>query len=81
MRFQVFPNPSTGAVTLQPVGQGLEKATVELVDLSGRTIFTRINETITGPVQLDFRHLAKGSYFVRVTANNGQQVFPLILSR
>lgn len=60
----VYPNPSTGIVTIQ-TDEAIKL--VELIDLQGNIVL----KAIPAANQVDIHSLAKGSYFIRLQAENG----------
>lgn len=64
----LYPNPSTGKLTLASNESGLTKLTVS--DAAGRTVLSQ--EIMLGAeTPLDFSVLPRGAYFLTVHANNG----------
>jgi surface protein len=65
----VYPNPFTGNFTISL--SKVEHYTISLLDLSGRTLFTKVydNTNLIELSQLDY--LAKGEYLLRVESGDG----------
>jgi hypothetical protein len=72
---QVFPNPFENRVTLQlpEVIEGLE---LQLYDAQGKRIRRMTVVAMTN--EIDLSALARGVYFMRLTANGQQKVFQLV---
>ena len=71
----IYPNPASAMVTIS-VSEQMAYATVTIVDLNGRTVYSNsINQAIT----LDVSTLAKGAYFVRITGEQATAVHKLIV--
>jgi hypothetical protein len=64
MNFEVFPNPTTGLVTLAGV-RGV--ATVEVLDAQGRVVMTQPQTVFGGADVLSLAHLRSGAYQVVIT--------------
>ena len=65
----VYPNPFTNIVTLVNIPSEVEA--VQLFDLLGKSLGSfDIMQTNTGEIQLNLSGIAKGSYLLRVEANN-----------
>ena len=66
--FRFFPNPTQGQVTLQALGFKGSDLNIEVMDLSGRTVYTESITGISGDLNhnLDFSHLAGGPYLLRL---------------
>lgn len=78
-RFTLFPNPSSGDITL--FGEwGEESWAFSVYSLLGTLIDQRHEATINGQtrVNLDFSHLSPGHYYLKVQTHNYQQIIPFI---
>lgn len=66
---QVYPNPFNSTITVGS-NKGIQGATLELLDLHGKTLktFSAHAESIT----LDLTELASGVYFIKLTKQPGQ---------
>ncbi|WP_197464070.1 S8/S53 family peptidase [Rufibacter sp. DG15C] len=76
----VFPNPSTGKVTISfPVKAARQSTLVQIIDNQGKAIFT---QSTTNSEQLDVNlsHLAKGLYILRITSGKEVTIKKLILT-
>ncbi len=69
--FLIYPNPSSGTITIsipQPVNS---KAKIEVFDLLGRIAFTKEYSGIgSSGEEIDLRTLSQGNYIVRVSHDN-----------
>jgi uncharacterized repeat protein (TIGR01451 family) len=70
---QVYPNPATTTVT---INSDNTINTVELYDVYGRLLQTNIKEV--SAATLDISQRASGTYFIKVTSNQGQKVVQII---
>lgn len=61
----LYPNPTTG---IFQVNTALDKLNVELINLSGQTVFS---QSITNNDQISLHHLSSGIYFVKCVDENG----------
>jgi hypothetical protein len=64
---KLFPNPTSGIVTIQ--SSGTEPLSVTVLAISGERLFTT-NETV-----IDLSHLASGTYLVQVLQGTTRQFF------
>jgi hypothetical protein len=69
-RFEVFPNPTSGLIHVNPIEQSVKSYGV-LFDLQGRQIFSGIIEQ---PLILDLVECAAGVYILRI----GNKTFKII---
>ena len=68
LKSKVFPNPFTDAVTLSFSAPLTEAASLELMDVNGRSLRTQSLATGTETVQMLDLDLPAGTYLVRVTS-------------
>ena len=61
---KLYPNPTTGYFTIEPITP--EPQTIELIDISGKLVFTQL---IKGKTEFDFSAFDKGVY--KLTISNG----------
>lgn len=66
---QVYPNPSNGKMTVKNTVLGIER--VELIDLSGKTVYAKTIENDSKEVVLDISSLNKGLYLMKIQTPNG----------
>jgi len=71
----LFPNPVQNVLNVKIENTGTSNASIEIMDLSGKIIFTQnneINEIQT--IQISTENFATGIYTVRITLNNQTSV-------
>ena len=61
LAFGLFPNPTTGAITLQ-VSTELADVKMQVFDATGRIVFFQDNMIVQGSISLDFSYLSTGTY-------------------
>lgn len=67
----VFPNPSNGEVNISTEDNLLNKdVTVNIVDLSGKTVHNELFKNTTGNKRLELTNVASGAYFYTITSEN-----------
>ena len=72
----IFPNPTTGSLTVDFKGQkGVEK--VELLDLQGKKIAEYLNIE-TSKLSIDMSHITTGIYMLAVTENGRKQMYKVV---
>lgn len=77
---QLFPNPANSTCSLVLPGQTGTNSTIELIDMTGRTVKT-ISSSISGSsarVEIDIADLAAGVYTVRVSSGDFVQCARLV---
>lgn len=72
----LFPNPATSTTTLM-LGEETKNAQLSMVDITGKEIYF-MNDIKSDKVNLNLSKLNKGIYFVKVLANEKQEVIKLI---
>ncbi len=65
----VFPNPTTGMVTLQT--QTLDFSSIKVFSLTGQAVYTKTIPHPTNSYAIDLQDLASGSYFITLTTEAG----------
>ena len=75
IKFSLFPNPSTGDITVMYYLPGLiDGVSVEVYDMLGRLVWTQVIEQEQGLQQanLNLNSLQKGNYIVMISAGNNR---------
>jgi hypothetical protein len=69
--FKLYPNPTSGEVTLELNGFASGPAELRLLDVRGRTIMTRKEELTTGLqfIKLNLHNLINGNYMIQIVQN------------
>ena len=67
--FDVYPNPSTGAVTLQFAEAMSGKASISVIDANGRVVMQR-NAAAANTMHLNLDGLSNGIYWIQVQSDN-----------
>lgn len=72
-RFEVYPNPSSGLVSLDIQLNTIPTNTlfVEVFSLEGKSVNSQVLELSSGNMTLDLTSLVQGVYFIQLTDNNG----------
>jgi hypothetical protein len=68
VNIHVYPNPSSGLFTIEISNQ--QAATIEILDLTGKTIITKNIGEISGTFNMDLSGYAKGMYFVKIVSGD-----------
>ncbi|MCF8363107.1 MAG: T9SS type A sorting domain-containing protein, partial [Prolixibacteraceae bacterium] len=76
--FKIYPNPTTGKVTISL--NGMKKAEINIFNLYGQLVF---KEKINSPKEqlFDLSNQASGLYFVHLNSSNGNQIKKLTIYR
>ena len=80
LSFGMFPNPTTGEVTLTLSGFHIG-VTIQVLDGAGRVVWTRENVAMQGNTVLDLSALSSGSYNVMLSDERGVSVQRLAIQR
>ena len=75
--FKVYPNPSSGLVTVE-LNNSFEEYIVDVMDLKGSTI---ASFTKTGRANLNLSNLSNGVYTLRVRSENHNSVNRIVISK
>lgn len=79
----VFPNPATDKVTLQTTFTNtVSKVTVQLMDMTGRSIESKIFDQVNGlfSAEFDTKQLQSGIYFLRIEADGKSAASKLVIN-
>jgi hypothetical protein len=80
--FDVYPNPTSGNVTIDVSLTKTAPLTVELLNMTGKVISTQFQKAFTaGTINLNLEHEANGIYMVRVTSNDFVKIKKVVLQR
>jgi hypothetical protein len=77
MSLQLSPNPTNGMVSLIFSNNLIGLTTIEVIDLTGKIIFTET--VLTSKINLNLTHLPNGIYLIRAGNGNATQTERLIL--
>lgn len=70
--FEVYPNPATTRLTIQPSKQSPVIQRITITDITGKSIEANPALPQTGqPLSIDISSLAKGMYFLRLDSQDG----------
>lgn len=79
--FRLYPNPSDGKVFIELSSRGNEPATIEVVDQTGRIVYSTATESTMERFTLDLDALANGFYLIQLQAAGRTTTKKLILHR
>jgi hypothetical protein len=65
---RMYPNPVNASFTVEALGNNLTGATVSIIDLVGKTVYTSVIENEQSVITIE--SLASGTYILQVTAGN-----------
>ncbi len=82
-QLKLQPNPAAGSVTLEYNADNQTTATIELLDVSGRKLFSNITsfQAGTNVLTFDFSQYAAGTYIVSVISEKQHNYVRLILEK
>ena len=66
----VFPNPTTGQVTISIENEEFKAQSITLVDIAGRNVHTLDNVFGKRNINLDLENLDKGVYFIKIQSES-----------
>lgn len=70
MPVQIYPNPTTGKMTVEFVNQSSNSSNIEVWSTYGRLVHALEVPAMTEKVELDLSNLALGVYWVRIQSDN-----------
>jgi hypothetical protein len=77
----VYPNPGSENITINLDLKNPSQTTIELIDIQGKVILAKKLGMIQGEIKqvLDVSALVKGSYYIKVTNENGTEIKKIII--
>jgi photosystem II stability/assembly factor-like uncharacterized protein len=75
-KFTLYPNPANDIVTIETNQTPIKK--IELFDIQGRLITSEVMSTITTQHQIYISQLVNGTYFIKLTTEDGAQNMKLL---
>ncbi len=75
----VYPNPSTGLINIR-INSFIGKATVEVVDLNGRIVYSLNNTEFNNEKTIDLNHLQAGVYVLKINGDDINYTKKIILN-
>jgi plastocyanin len=76
--FRIYPNPSSGHITLNLEKISGKKLALKIVNLEGKNVFEE-SYALTGTLNLDLSHLSRGTYLMILNTENRQYSQRLLL--
>jgi hypothetical protein len=73
LAFGMFPNPSTGSVTIQ-VASVVEDVRMQVLDATGRLVYTQEAVVLQGATIFNFSGIATGTYTIMLSNDLGTSV-------
>ena len=78
-KFAVYPNPATTYMLLQLNGNAGKKATVQIADITGKTVQQQTVDATSGNIRLSTSNLVTGTYFVKLLCNGEQYMQKVVV--
>lgn len=80
-QFNVYPNPTSGKVTLWLASTNTENVTVRIMDITGQVLYTNVYNNLSGQkfVDMNLAGFSKGVYFIQYNSGKTNMVKKLIL--
>ena len=73
LAFGLFPNPTTGAITLQ-VSMEVADVNMQVFDATGRIVFSQDNLIVQNSISFDLSYLSTGTYMMMLSNDEGVSV-------
>ena len=76
--FNVFPNPTTGRLTIQLPTAQAENRQLQIVDMLGRSIYAQKVDSNLSNIEVDLSHYENGIYFVELHSQGERMIKKLL---
>ena len=77
----IFPNPTSGQLTIHNSNTNLGTAEVKVVNVMGQTVMTQNYSDFNGTHRIDLSELSNGLYFVNINSGNSNTVHRIMLNK
>ncbi|WP_223549414.1 T9SS-dependent M36 family metallopeptidase [Aestuariivivens sp. NBU2969] len=76
--YKVYPNPARNQITIEAY-TNLGEVSVQLMDINGRIVLRKDNESLNGKLILAVKHVNPGLYLLNIKGDNGNAVEKVII--
>jgi hypothetical protein len=79
----LYPNPSTGEITVAFNGSVSRQVSFKIFDARGKTVFTSSAVAIKGPnkLHLHLQHLVSGTYYLQFNDTIDQSLVKFVIAK
>lgn len=77
--FSIYPNPTTSNTTVVISGNNSMNYSVEVSDMTGKVIYSKVNNGEVSSSELELSGISKGVYFVKVNTLLGTKMKQLVI--
>jgi hypothetical protein len=79
----LYPNPSTGKVTVNYRSNKAEQVTLKIYDVAGKQVFSKSDIAVIGTnvYKLNLKNLVSGIYYLELSSKNSLQRVSMVISR
>lgn len=77
--FSIYPNPTTSNTTVVLSGNNSTNYSVEVSDMTGKVIYSKVNNGDVYSSELELNGISKGVYFVKVNTLQGTKMKQLVI--
>ncbi|HEX8515271.1 MAG TPA: GEVED domain-containing protein [Bacteroidia bacterium] len=80
--FEVFPNPSSGMISISLVDVSYREMTISVTDLQGKEVFRNSRENISGSllIPVNLEGFAKGFYYVKLQSDADIKIKKVVIN-
>jgi len=76
-RWKVYPNPATSKINIQSFDYQIDKLTVEIQDVAGKTLLTQ-HYDYSDNIQIDLSKLPNGLYFIKLSSEQYTHTYKIV---
>jgi hypothetical protein len=77
--FSIYPNPTSSNTTVVLSGNNSTNYSVEVIDMTGKVIYSIVNNGEVSTSELELNGISKGVYFVKVNTLQGTKMKQLVI--
>ncbi|MBK8721884.1 MAG: T9SS type A sorting domain-containing protein [Saprospiraceae bacterium] len=78
---RAYPNPTSGSITIELIGQSSAEVRIEIMDMTGKLIHREIATTVSGKHLLNIDNQPSGTYWMTISTGNKQYGARLVLNK
>ena len=76
-RWKVYPNPATSKINIQSFDYQVDKLTIEIQDVAGKTLLTQQYD-YSDNIQIDLSKLPNGLYFIKLSSEQYTHTYKIV---
>jgi endonuclease I len=76
-RWKIYPNPTTSIINIQSFDYQIDKLTIEIQDVTGKTLLTHHYDHADN-IQIDLSKFPRGLYFIKLSSEQYTHIYKIV---